>query len=340
MVGIVDYGFYVPAYRIKIAEIADVWGKRAADIESSLNIFEKSVAGVDEDSLTMAYAAAAMVFATNKIKKSDIGAVFFGSETPAYAVNPTSTILAEFLGIDKNYFATDLQFACKAGTGGLISSFGLVESNRLKNALVVGSDKANGQPHDALEYTVGAGAVALITGKSDLLLELVDYQSFSSDTPDFWRRDGMRYPAHSGRFTGKPGYFQHIFSAASQLLKKTSLTPDKFAAAVFHMPNGKFPQQIAKSLGFSYQQIEKSLTVSFLGNSYTASALMGLVSVLETAKTNDLILLTSYGSGAGADSFIFRVTKNIKTRRKMFSQIIKNKTYINYTTYLKFTGSL
>jgi hydroxymethylglutaryl-CoA synthase len=338
MVGIVDYGFYLPLYRIKITEIASVWGKKSEDIQSTLNIQEKAVAGSDEDSLTMAYEAAAMAFSQNNLAKK-IQAVLFGSETPAYAVNPTSTILAEFLGIEGNYFATDLQFACKAGTGGLITSFGLIESGRVDFVLTVAADKANGKPHDALEYTTGAGAVALIVGKDELILQLIDYQTFSSDTPDFWRRDGMRYPSHSGRFTGKPGYFKHIKSATEQLLKKTHLTPSQFKAVVFHMPNGKFPQQIALSLGFVDRQITPSLVVPYLGNSYTASALMGLMAVLDTAKPNDLILLTSYGSGAGADSFVFKVTKNINLRRKNFFSWIKRKKYINYPSYLKFTAS-
>ncbi|PJA55166.1 hydroxymethylglutaryl-CoA synthase, partial [Candidatus Roizmanbacteria bacterium CG_4_9_14_3_um_filter_33_18] len=79
-----------------------------------------------------------------------------------------------------------------------------------------------------------------------------------------------------------------------------------------------------------------SLTVNYLGNSYTASALMGLMAVLEKAKAGDLIFLCSYGSGAGSDSFVLRVTKNLTKRKKEFIKVIKNKKYIDYPTYLKF----
>ena len=54
MVGVVSYGFYVPKYRIKTEEIAKVWGKNPDDVKKSLMIEEKAVAGIDEDSLTMA----------------------------------------------------------------------------------------------------------------------------------------------------------------------------------------------------------------------------------------------------------------------------------------------
>nr|MBP9691396.1 hydroxymethylglutaryl-CoA synthase [Candidatus Woesebacteria bacterium] len=60
MVGIVDYGFYIPKYRIKISDIALQWGKCADKIEKSLRVSEKAVASRDEDMMTMAYEAGLM----------------------------------------------------------------------------------------------------------------------------------------------------------------------------------------------------------------------------------------------------------------------------------------
>lgn len=336
MIGIVSYGFYVPKYRIKTDEIASVWGKNSEDVKKSLLIEEKAVAGIDEDSLTMAFESASSALSSVNIDKSKIKVVLFGSETHPYAVNPASTILAEFLGIEKNYLAYDTEFACKAATGALISAQGLIKSGYSEYALVTGSDKGMGKTHDVLEYTAASGSVSMLLGKEDLILEIVDFESFSSDTPDFWRREGIRYPSHGGRFTGKPSYFYHIEGSAKSLFEKTDLEPKDFTYCVFHMPNGKFPVQVARSLGFSDNQIKDSLTINYLGNSYTASALMGLMPVLEKAKTGDLIFLCSYGSGAGSDSFVLRVTKNLQKRRKEFANIINNKKYIDYPNYLKF----
>lgn len=340
MVGIVSYGFYVPRYRIKTADIATIWGKDAADIEGSLRISEKAVSGVDEDSLTMGYESASMCLWGLKIDRADIGSVLFGSETPPYSVNPTSTILAEFLGIKNNYFSYDIQFACKAGTGGIISTLSLIKSGDVRYGLVTASDKANAKVHDALEYTAGSGSVSVLLGAENVLLNVIDWSSFSSDTPDFWRREGIRHPSHGGRFTGKPSYFHHVHENSKKLLNKTSLKPSDFAYAVFHMPNGKFPVEVAQSLGFTPAQIERSLVISKLGNSYTASALMGLVSVLDVVKPGEKIFLASYGSGAGSDAFVLEATKEITNRRRPFASSIKQKQYIDYTTYLKFMGTV
>lgn len=331
--GIQSYGFYIPQHRIRVSDIAGAWGKNAKEIESSLGVIEKTVATAAEDSLTMAYESSSMAMAR---VRSPIGALFFGTESPAYAVNPSSTILGELLNIGNNYLAYDTQFACKAATGALISALALAESDQVASALIVASDKATGKPHDALEYTAASGSVSMVVGKKNPILEVEGWSSFSSDTPDFWRREGIKYPSHGGRFTGKPSYFKHITGSVAAVLKKTGHVPSDFAYAVFHMPNGKFPLQIATQLGFTLEQVQKSLVVSELGNSYTASALMGLVATLEYVKPGERILFASYGSGAGSDAFVFRATKELIKHRHQFAQKVKEKVYIDYSTYLKY----
>ncbi|MCX6731245.1 MAG: hydroxymethylglutaryl-CoA synthase [Candidatus Roizmanbacteria bacterium] len=330
--GITSYGFYIPQYRIRVKDIAQVWGKNALEIEKGLGVVEKSVATAAEDSLTMAYESSCIAL---KGHTSSIDALFFGTESPVYAVNPSSTILGELLGIGNNYLAYDTQFACKAATGALISALALVESKQIKSALVVASDKATGKPHDALEYTAASGSVSIVVGKKNPILSVDAWESYSSDTPDFWRREGIKYPSHGGRFTGKPSYFRHITGSVKALLSKSNHKTEDFTYAVFHMPNGKFPIQIASQLGFSSEQIQKSLIVSELGNSYTASALMGLVATLEYVKPGEKILFASYGSGAGSDAFIFTALPGIEKKRLNFSKKMKEKQYIDYPTYLK-----
>lgn len=338
MTGIVSYGFYIPRYRITVDEIGAMWGKKSHEVSTSLNVIEKTVPAPDEDTLTMAFEASSMALSGNRMLNKNIGAVYVGSETHPYAVNPTSTILAEFLGITGEYLATDTQFACKAATGAIISARGLIDSGYSKNVLVVGSDKATGKPHDALEYTAASASVALLLGSKEVAVEIVDALSYSSDTPDFWRREGIRYPSHGGRFTGKPSYFHHVCSASKKLLEKTKLTPEAFAHCVFHMPNGKFPVSAASMLGFTNKQIEKSMAVTYLGNSYTASALMGLISVLSVANPNDLIFMTSFGSGAGSDAFVLKVTPHIAKVRKKIHLANLDKEYLSYARYIKHMG--
>ena len=344
-IGIASYGVYIPTYRLKLDDIAAVWGKNEQHVSKALGITEKSIAGIDEDTATMGYEAAWRAIKSGSIDPEKIEALLVGSESHPYAVNPTSTIIGEFLGIGNNYFAVDTEFACKAATAGMIALEGLLRSNKISYGMTIGADCAQAKPHDALEYTAASAGVAfLLTNRSEqIAVELIDSVSFSSDTPDFWRRDGISYPSHGGRFTGGPSYFRHVLGASKLLLEKNKLQPSDFAAVVFHMPNAKFPVEVAIRLGFAKEQIQESLIVKEIGNPYSASALIGLASTLDTAKPNQYIFMCSYGSGAGSDAFIFKTTKQLPIAQKKQHTVaskLQYKKYISYVEYLKMRGKI
>ncbi len=340
MIGIVSYGVALPKYRIKISEIAQVWGKNSQDIESGVGIVEKAVPGVDEDAVTLAVEAGKRALDAASFAQGAIGAIFVGSESHPYAVNPTSTIVGEYLGVGRNYLASDLEFACKAATTGMQIIGGLLLSEKIAYGLAIGSDTAQAKPHDILEYTAGAGAGAYLLGRKEeeIIAEIVDFNSFSSDTPDFWRRDGIAYPSHGGRFTGEPAYFAHVVGSSTVLLKKLKMKPTDFDYCIFHMPNGKFPQQVAKRLGFTPGQLNTSYIAPTIGNPYSASPLLGLAAVLDEAREGAMIFLASYGSGAGSDAFVLRVRKNGKKRQSIkIRDLMAHKQYVTYAQYLKMT---
>ena len=106
--------------------------------------------------------------------------------------------------------AADLEFACKAGTAGMQMVMGLVDSGMIKYGMAIGSDTSQGRPGDALEYTASAGGAAFIIGKEKerSIASIIKTVSFTTDTPDFWRREGANFPTHGGRFTGEPAIFQ------------------------------------------------------------------------------------------------------------------------------------
>ena len=337
-VGIVGYGAYVPEFRISVEEIAETRGSDGKAISASLGIKRKSAGDIDEDCLTMAVEASKQALEMAGIKPNKIGACFVGSESFPYAVKPVGVELAQVLGMDNNYFCADLQFACKAGTAGLQAVAAMIESGMIDYGLAVGADKAQAQPGDALEYTAGSAAGAVILGRSKkkCLAKLMAVDSFNSNTPDFWRREGQAYPSHAGRFTGEPAYFRHIVGSSEEFLRKIGKKPADFDYAVFHAPNKKFPLKAAGRLGFSKKQMRHSLLVEEIGNPYSASVFISLANVLDKAKKNENIFLTSYGSGAGSDNFWFKTTGGVSVEKKKgLAEILKNTEEINYADYLR-----
>ena len=339
MTGIVSYGAYIPKYRIKISDIAKALKKDPIEVTAGLQIEEKAIASIDEDAATLATEASLRAIISGKIDPLKIGAIIVGSESHPYAVKPTTTIVGEMLGVGNNYFAADLEFACKAATAGMQFLWGLVESRKIDYGLAIGSDVAQAKQGDILEYTAGSAAASFILGKKRVIAEIVDFVSYTSNTPDFWRRDGQAFPSHGGRFTGESAYFHHVMMASKSLLAKVKKDPADIDYAVFHMPNGKFPKEVAKRLGFTKEQIETGFVVNKIGNPYSASAIIGLCAVLDVAKPNDTIFFCSYGSGAGADAFVFKVTKEISAYQKNIittvSSQIDKKVYVDYTFLTK-----
>jgi hydroxymethylglutaryl-CoA synthase len=130
-------------------------------------------------------------------------------------------------------------------------AYSLVKAGEMKYAMGIGADTSQGAPGDALEYSASAGGAAFIMGSENVVAEILFTNSYTSDTPDFWRREHEFYPRHAARFTGEPAYFKHLVSAGKALLEKSKMKPSDFKYAVFHMPNGKFCRWVAKQLGFT-----------------------------------------------------------------------------------------
>jgi hydroxymethylglutaryl-CoA synthase len=340
MSGIIGYGAYIPRNRIKVEEIAKVWGADAPSYKKGLLLEEKSVPSPDQDTITMSVEASKNALRRAGIDPREIGAVYIGSESHPYAVKPSGTVLAEALGATPDVHTADLEFACKAGTEGMFIALSLVQAGAVKYGLAVGADTSQGAPGDALEYSAAAGAAAFIFGKDRLVAEALETYSYTTDTPDFWRREYQYYPQHGGRFTGDPAYFKHVVGAAQGLLAKAKMKPSDFDYVIFHQPNGKFPLRAGEILGFERKQIEPGWLVPKLGNTYSGSSPLGLTATLDIAKPGQMIMLVSYGSGAGSDGFVFRVTDRIDEVRGLAPRtrdlLERDKVYLEYGVYAKY----
>ncbi len=344
-VGIVSYGAYVPRYRIKPEEIGRIWGVDGKGMGRGLRIEEKSVPSPDEDVITISSEAARyMMDRVPDVDPKEIGAIYVGSESHPYAVKPSSATVAEVIQATPALTAADLEFACKAGTAGIQMCMGLVASNMVRYGVAIGADTSQGAPGDALEYSASAGGAAFLIGSEKVIAKINKTLSYTTDTPDFWRREGQPYPRHGGRFTGDPAYFKHITSAAKMMFEDQETKAEDYDHAVFHQPNGKFPERAAKMLGFTPEQIEHGLITPYIGNTYSGAVPVGLAGVLDKAKPGDRIMVVSYGSGAGSDAFDITVTDEIKNYKRenapTLDKVLEDPVYLDYALYMKFKNMI
>jgi hydroxymethylglutaryl-CoA synthase len=333
--GIVGYGCYSSRFRIN---------------EGSM---QRAIPFVDEDAITAAVEAGKLALIHSGVNNSHIGKIYVGSESNPYAVKPIASKVAQVLrlgeedeeddvqGVD----AVDTEFACKAATSVFKDAVSLVNYSKsnVDNAMVIGTDNSQSAPRDCpggeLDMFVGYGAAAFIFGKNDVIAEVEGWYSCTSDTPDFWRRDGEPFPMHGGRFTGDPAYFKHVRKAAKKLMERLRLQVDDVDYFVAHQPNAQFPVKVAKELGFKEEQYLPSLQVVKFGNTYSGASPVGLAAVLDVAKPDSRILVVSYGSGAGSDAYSLLTTSQILDKRPRQKLTVKYQAenpfleYVDYTTY-------
>jgi len=332
--GIVGYGCYSSRFRIKEGNM------------------QRAIPFIDEDAITAAVEAGKLALIHSGVNNSRVGKIYVGSESNPYAVKPIASKVAQVLrlgeededdvqGVD----AVDTEFACKAATSVFKDAVSLVNysGSNVDNAMVIGADNSQSAPRDCpggeLDLFVGYGAAAFIFGKNDVIAEVEGWYSCTSDTPDFWRRDGEAFPMHGGRFTGDPAYFKHVRKASKKLMERLGLQAVDIDYFVAHQPNAQFPVKVAKELGFKEEQYLPALQVVKFGNTYSGASPVGLAAVLDIAKPDSRILVASYGSGAGSDAYLLLTTSQILEKRPRQKLTVKYQAenpyleYVDYTTY-------
>ncbi|MFA6526939.1 MAG: hydroxymethylglutaryl-CoA synthase [Candidatus Babeliales bacterium] len=341
--GIIGYGTYLPNYRITLETMASAQQEDLPKLFASLGVTEKTVAGYDEDAITMAVSAAEQAIITTTIDRTNIGAIYVGSESHPYAVKPSAAIVGTALGIGRYYTAADIEFACKGGTAALHAALAMVRSSLAPYALAIGCDVAQAHPNDILAYVAAAGSAAFLIGNNanEVIATVDASHSITVDLPDFWRRAEQRYPEHTGRFTGQPAYFSIVEQLVTSILNDNNLTTADIDYVVFHQPNAKFVTAIAKQLGFNGSQYETGMIVQTCGNCYSATTLLGLAAVLDQAQPGKRILVASFGSGAGGDAFIMTTTSQLpryQQQRTTFIKPLQQKKYLSFLEYQRITA--
>ena len=338
MVGITSYGAYIPRYRLNRKTIFSAMGwfnSATAGVARG----EKAVANYDEDSITMAVAAAADCL--NGAAREEIGGFYLCSTTLPYVSRQNAAICAAALAFRPDTRTTDFSASTRSGTTALISACEAVKSGDIDNFLVSAVDSRVGKPGSGMEHTFGDGAAALMIGKDNVIAEFKGSYSITRDFPDYRQIQGERFShAWEERWIRDEGYSKIIPEAALGLVKKYNLQAKDFAKIIIACPVAAAVKGLAKMMGAAPEQIQDNL-VANVGDTGTAMPLMMLVAALEEAKPKDKILVLSYGGGS--DALYFEVTEhNEKARTGMGvkGHLELKKELNNYIKYLVFRDLL
>jgi hydroxymethylglutaryl-CoA synthase len=329
MVGITSYGAYVPIHRISRSEIAKFWGAPAGP-------GEKAVANYDEDSLTMAFAAA--VDCLKGIDRQGIDRLYFASTTSPYKEKQAAALIATVLGMGKATLTIDFAGSLRAGSNALTAAVDAVASGTAKNVLVCAADMRLGYPMGQAEVNFGDGAAAILIGDRNIAAQIEGSHSVLDEIQDIWRSDRDTFVRSAeDRFIQDEGYLKITAEAVSAILEKNKLTPKDLARVAIYSTNSRQLQTIVRKLGFDPKTQVTDILGTSVGDTGAAMSLMSLVANLEEARAGDRILLISYSNGC--DVSILKVTPEIeklKDRRGIKKHLASKRMLGGYNKYLRF----
>jgi hydroxymethylglutaryl-CoA synthase len=321
MLGVISYGAYIPLWRLQRSAIHA--GLRG----------EKAIAGFDEDSITMAVAAA--IDCLKQTERDTVDGLFFASTTSPFLEKQAASILAKALDLRRDVFTADALACLRGGTIAMRIASDMVKAGSAKRVLVTAADCRIGAPDSSFEQDSGDGGAALILGDSaEALATVIGNYSVSNELMDIWRLPGEAFVnTEEDRFIEEEGYLKVVEEAVSGLMCQYGLSVKDFAKIVLYTPNPRCYRTIVGRLGFNSNQMQDPLFDS-VGNTGTAYPLMGLVAALEEAKPGDKILLASYGDGS--DVFILEATEYISRKEPGIKAYLQSKRIIgDYRRYLK-----
>ncbi|CZE38277.1 hydroxymethylglutaryl-CoA synthase [Streptococcus pneumoniae] len=314
-IGIDKIGFATSQYVLKLQDLAEARGIDPEKLSKGLLLKELSIAPLTEDIVTLAASASDSILTEQERQEVDM--VIVATESGIDQSKAAAVFVHGLLGIQPFARSFEIKEACYGATAALHYAKLHVENSSESKVLVIASDIAKYGIETPGEPTQGAGSVAmLITQNPRMMAFNNDNVAQTRDIMDFWRPNYSTTPYVNGVYSTQQ-YLDSLKTTWLEYQKRYQLTLDDFAAVCFHLPYPKLALKgLKKIMDKSLPQEKKDLLQKHfdqsilysqkVGNIYTGSLFLGLLSLLENTdslKAGDKIALYSYGSGAVAEFF-------------------------------------
>ena len=314
-IGIDKIGFATSPYVLRLKDLAAARDTDPEKLSKGLLLKEQSVAPITEDIVTLAATAADDIL-TDEDKEA-IDMVILATESGIDQSKAAAVFVHGLLDIQPFARSFEMKEACYAATAALDYAKLHVEKFPQSKVLVIASDIAKYGIGTPGEPTQGAGAVAMLISQNPRILSFNDDNvAQTRDVMDFWRPNYATTPFVNGIYSTQQ-YLDSLKTTWAEYQKRTDLVLTDFAAVCFHLPYPKLALKglkkiLDKSLSeekkdqLQYNFDQSILYSQRVGNIYTGSLFLGLLSLLENdpqLKAGDRIALFSYGSGAVSEIF-------------------------------------
>src|SRR3990170_4798722 len=293
-VGIDSISFYTTNYYLDLKSFATNRGQEISKFYDDLGQRKMSVAPPNEDIVTLAANAACHILNENDV--ADIEMVLFATETGTDLSKAAATYIHRLFNLPKRCRVIELKQACYSATFGLQMGLSWLRQNAGKKVLLLAiGPEAGFCTREAMDFwRPNYLDCALVDGR----LSCDVYMRFAEET---WQQ-------YSG-LTGRKFFDHDRFCYHVPLAKLVEKTHRKLARinGIKDLTIDQLDYQIGKSLIYNRE----------VGNCYTASLYLSIISLLENVSTDlagKLIGLYSYGSGSVGEFFSARVVDGYQRR--------------------------
>jgi 3-hydroxy-3-methylglutaryl CoA synthase len=322
-----SYGAYIPAFRLERKEMSLAWGIPGVP-------GERSVAGPDEDSITMCVAAGLECLAG--IDPSTLDGLYFASTTPPYSEKQCAPIVARALDMRHDIVTADFTDSLRSATVALRAANDAVESGSAGSILVVAADNRPAEPETMWEQLLGDGAAAFLVS-NDGSAGLRGFRSVTSEVIGPWRSSEDRYVrAFEPKLETQYGYAASMVTVVKALVEKEGITLKDMSKAVLSGGDPRSHAGLGRQLGLEGKQLQDTGFLA-IGNTGTPQVLMMLSGALDGCNAGDRVLVANYGDGA--DAFLVEVTDSfpaVAEKRPILTYLTTKRMLPNYGAYASF----
>ena len=338
MIGITGYGGYVPRLRLSRRAVADANAWYAPQFAGK-GRGTRAMANWDEDSITMAVAAARDCLGT-AADRSRVRSVYLASSTLPFAERLNAGVVCEALTLRDDIDALDVVGSQRAALSAITEAVAKARTVD-GDVLVLAADNRQTRPASSQELDFGDGAAALLFGSRDVIAEYLGASTLSVDFVDRFRQAGEDIDYHwEERWVRDEGIGKLMPKVIRAALGEAGVEAGQVDHFIFPTTFAKMESQLAKACGLRADSVVDGLA-SGIGETGVAHAPLLLAKQLETARPGALILVAQFGSGAQAA--VFRVTDAIGSfapQRGVSGWQARGVEERNYTKFLSFKAQL
>ncbi|MGE0097180.1 MAG: hydroxymethylglutaryl-CoA synthase family protein [Hydrogenophaga sp.] len=337
MIGITGFGGYLPRLRLSRQAVAQANAWYAPSFAGRKGT--RTMANWDEDSITMAVAAARDCLGVGE-DRQHVRAVFLASDTLPFAERLNAGVVAGALTLAEDIEAIDMGGSQRAALSAVAQAVARVQSGA-GDVLVLAADDRRTRAASQQELDYGDAAAALLIGTDKVLAEYLGSSTLSVDFVDHFRASGEDMDYHwEERWVRDEGIGKLMPRAVAAALQQAKVNAGQVDHFIFPSSFAKMDGQLAKACGIRAEAVVDAL-LDRVGDSGLPHGLLLLAHVLERAQPGQVIVVAQFGSGAQA--LVFRVTDAIgsfKPVRGVSQWLARGVEERNYTKFLAFKGQV